>query len=177
MSQKQNITVKNSIPTRVDENHFNEFILPHLSQAKRGPKIKILLWKLFNYILKLIYTGCQWKELPIDCDEYGKPEIHYTRIFKIFKRWSNDGSFQNIFTSTVLNLKKNNLLDTSILHGDGTTTAAKKGGEEVGFSGHKHFKGQKIVAFSDRNCNVISPFTTAAGNRHESKLFDHAFKN
>ena len=72
-------------------------------------------------------------------------------------------------------LKDNDLLDVSVLHGDGTTSPAKKGGEEVSYSGHKHFKGQKVVAFVDRNCNVISPFTSAAGNRHESKLFNHAF--
>lgn len=28
----------------------------------------------------------------------------------------------------------------------------------------------KVVAISDRNCNVISPFITAAGNRNESPL-------
>jgi len=31
------------------------------------------------------------------------------------------------------------------------------------------------VAFVDRNCNVISPFTKAPGNRHESPLFPDAF--
>ena len=74
-------------------------------------------------------------------------------------------------------LSQHHLLDLSILHGDGTTTAAKKGGDNLGYSGHKHFKGEKIVAFVDRNCNVVSPFTVAPGNRHENKLFDHAFDN
>jgi len=38
----------------------------------------------------------------------------------------------------------------------GTTTAAK-GGDNLGFSGHKHFKGDKVVAFCDhRHCNVIA---------------------
>ena len=35
--------------------------------------------------------------------------------------------------------------------------------------------GDKVVAFSDRNCNVIAPFVTAAGNRNESPLFREAF--
>lgn len=117
----------------------------------------------------------QWKQLPIDKNPDGSPEIHYTRIFKIYKRWANDGSLETAFKNSVQLLSKNNLLDLSILHGDGTSTAAKKGGDGLGFSGHKHFKGEKIVAFVDRNCNVISPFTVAAGNRHESTLFDHAF--
>ena len=36
-------------------------------------------------------------------------------------------------------------------------------------------KGDKIVAFCDRNCNIIAPFVTAAGNRNESPLFREAF--
>ncbi len=173
----QKRTVNHSIPTKLTESQFNEFILPHLSQGKRGPKAKISLWKAYNYILKLIYTGCQWKELPIELNDFGNEEIHYTRLFRLHQRWSHDGSLENMFTSTVLYLKNKNLLDTSILHGDGTVTAAKKGGEDVAYSGHKHFKSQKIVAFVDRNCNVISPFTTAPGNQHESTLFDHAFSH
>ena len=71
-------------------------------------------------------------------------------------------------------LAHDNLLDLSILHGDGTSTIAKKGGDTVGFSGHKHFKGDKVVAFCDRNCNVIAPFVSAAGNRNESPLLRDA---
>ncbi|MGU3416571.1 transposase [Enterobacter bugandensis] len=60
------------------------------------------------------------------------------------------------------------------MHGDGTTTAAKKGGDNIGFSGHKKMKGDKVVAFCDRNCNVLAPFVTAAGNQNESPLFREA---
>ena len=57
---------------------------------------------------------------------------------------------------------------------DGTTTSAKKGGDNIGFSGHKKVKGDKIVAFCDRNCNVIAPFVSAPGNRNESPLLREA---
>jgi hypothetical protein len=66
------------------------------------------------------------------------------------------------------------LLDATVIHGDGTTTAAKKGGDNIGFSGHKKVKGDKIVAFCDRNCNVIAPFVSAPGNRNESPLLREA---
>ena len=36
-------------------------------------------------------------------------------------------------------------------------------------------KGDKIVAFCDRNCNVLAPFITAPGNRNEYQLFKAAF--
>lgn len=44
----------------------------------------------------------------------------------------------------------------------------------VGFSGHKKIKGDKVVAFCDRNCNVIAPFVAAPGNRNESPLLRDA---
>jgi hypothetical protein len=65
-------------------------------------------------------------------------------------------------------------LDISIIHGDGTTTAAKKGGDNIGFNGHKKIKGDKVVAFCDRNCNVIAPFISAPGNLNESPLLRDA---
>ncbi len=36
-------------------------------------------------------------------------------------------------------------------------------------------KGEKIVAFCDRYCNVLSPMVRSPGNKHESPLFIRAF--
>jgi hypothetical protein len=44
-------------------------------------------YKIFNYILKILYLGCQWKELPIQRAGEGQPETHYTRIYRIWRRW------------------------------------------------------------------------------------------
>lgn len=165
---------RKGIPTKLSVKEFNQFILPHLIVGKRGPGPKLSLYKSFSYILKILYMGCQWKELPIEKDVSGNPEIHYTRIYCVFRRWESLGCINAIFTGSVLKLHKNNLLDTSIIHGDGTTTSAKKGGDNIGYSGHKHMKGDKIVAFSDRNCNVIAPFVTAPGNKNESPLLRDA---
>src|ERR1035437_5055934 len=133
-----------------------------------GPHVKLTLQKIFNYILLQLYLGCQWKALPIEKRTDGQAEIHYTRIYRTFRRWMTDGCIDAIFTGSVQALFKSNLLDTSVVHGDGTTTVAKKGGDNIGFSGHKHLKGDKVVSFCDRNCNVIAPFIAAPGNRNES---------
>lgn len=173
--KKPPLTAKNKpIPTRLTENQFNEFVLPHLSVGKRGPKCNVPLRKIFNYILQVIHTGMQWHCLPIDRDINGKPEIHHTRVFKIYQRWVKDKSLERVFENTVMLLAENNLLDCTVLHGDGSSTAAKKGGDMIGYNGHKHFKGEKVVAIVDRNVNVISPYVRAAGNQNESPLFEPA---
>jgi len=130
----------------------------------------VSLYKIFNYVLKILYLGCQWKELPIDKDGEGHPETHYTRIYRIWRRWVDNSCMDAIFAGSVSRLHEDDLLDTTVIHGDGTTTAAKKGGDNLGFSGHKKVKGDKVVAFCDRHCNVIAPFVAAPGNRNESPL-------
>jgi transposase len=167
----------NVIPVSLSENQFNLFILPHLSKGKRGPKPKLSLYQIFIYILKVLYTGMQWKSLPIKINQQGKYEIHYTSIYRYFSHWSTDGSLQYVFENSLKTLYENNLLDTSVLHGDGTTTPAKKGGDVIGYSGHKHTKGEKIVSIVDRNANVVAPFVVAPANKHESPLFADAFQH
>ena len=68
------------IPVQLSESEFNEFILPHLSMPKRGPKCKLGYHQVFNLILWLLYTGMQWKCLPVPKDGEGKAKIHYTTI-------------------------------------------------------------------------------------------------
>lgn len=57
-----------TIPTSVTEEQFEQHIRPYLSTAKRGYVCKIALYKVFNYILYRLHTGCQWAQLPIDAD-------------------------------------------------------------------------------------------------------------
>lgn len=163
-----------SIPVKLTEEQFNEFVLPCLSQGKRGPKPKLSLFVIFNYILYLIHTGTQWMNLPIALTASGKKEIHHTRLFRLFQKWCGDGSLERVFSNSVGKLNENDLLDISVLHGDGSSTAAKKGGDTIGHNGHKHFKGDKVIAVVDRNVNVIAPYVQAPGNRNESVLLGPA---
>jgi hypothetical protein len=45
--------VYNRIPTKVSRKDFNRYIEPHLHRPKKGPKPKLSLYKIFNYILYL----------------------------------------------------------------------------------------------------------------------------
>ncbi|MCP3721496.1 transposase [Paraburkholderia sp. CNPSo 3281] len=70
---------RQAIPTKLSEAQFGQFVLPHLSRGRRGPPPTLPLQRMFNYVLKALYMGCQWKMLPIETDAKGLPEIHHTR--------------------------------------------------------------------------------------------------
>jgi transposase len=83
--------------------------------------------KLSDLIFWVLYTGMQWKCLPVPQDARGKPIIHYTTVYKVFARWADDGSLWQAFLASVRHLATEQHLDLCVLHGDGTNTVAKKG--------------------------------------------------
>ena len=164
------------IPVQLSATEFQQFILPHLSMPKRGPKCTLGYHRVFNLILWLLYTGMQWKCLPVpkDCD--GKAEIHYTTVYKVFAKWSDDASLEEAFIASVAHLSEHNQLDLSVLHGDGTNTVAKKGGDGIGYSGHKHQQGEKVIAIIDNNGYVLAPLPVAPVNEADTVLLPEGLK-
>jgi transposase len=55
-----------TIPVSLTQEQFEQHIRPGLSVAKRGYECSIPLYKVFNYILYRLHTGCQWEQLPLD---------------------------------------------------------------------------------------------------------------
>src|SRR6266852_3729646 len=117
------------IPVQLSAPEFEAFILPHLSMPKRGPKCKLGYYRVFHLILWVLYTGMQWKCLPVPKDAHGKPAIPYTSVYNVFARWADDGSLEQAFIASVQHLADRHQLDLRVLHGDGTNTVAKKGGD------------------------------------------------
>ena len=140
------------IPVQLAESEFTAFILPHLSMPKRGPKCKLGYHRVFNLIVWVLYTGMQWKCLPIPQDTDGKPAIHYTTVYRVFAKWADDGALWQAFVASVAHLAKAKQLDLSILHGDGTNTVAKKGGMALA-----------IPATSTKRARKSSPSSTTMG--------------
>jgi len=112
----------NKLPVKVSQKDFNLYIKHCLRKPHQGPKSKMSLYRIFNHILYVLHTGIQWENLPIRNNE-----IHWSNIYKWHNRWSKDGSYENLFLNSLKVLRKNNKLDLSILHGDGSNTVAKKG--------------------------------------------------
>jgi len=134
------------IPVQLSEPEFIAFILPYLSMPKRGPKCKLGYYRVFNLILWVLYTGMQWKGLPVPTDAQGKPAIHYTTIYKVFARWADDGSLWQAFVASVRHLAAEKQLDISVLHGDGTNTVAKKGAMALASRGTNTRRARRSLA-------------------------------
>lgn len=158
------------IPVQLSASEFTAFILPHLSMPLRGPKCKLGYHRVFNLILWVLYTGMQWKCTPVPRDRDGSPLIHYTTIYKVFGKWADDDSLMQAFIASVRHLAEHHHLDLSILHGDGTNTVAKKGGDCIGYSGHKHQKGEKIIAIVENNGFVLAALPVAPVNEPDTVL-------
>src|ERR1051325_8156948 len=120
--------VTTPIPVQLSAPEFDAFLLPPLAMPKRGPKCKLGYHRVFNLILWGLYTGMQWKCLPIPKDTNGKPAIHYTTIYKVFAKWADDGSLWQAFVASVRLLAAENRLNLPLLLGDGTNPVPKKGG-------------------------------------------------
>jgi transposase len=149
------------IPVQLSELDFIALIFPHLSMPRRGPKCKLGNHCVFNLILWELYTGMQWKCLPVPLACDGTAMIHYTTIYKIFAKWSDDGSLDRAFFASVRHRAEQHHLDLRVLHGDGSNAVAKKGGDGIGYSGHKHQKGEKVLAIVDNDGFVLAPLPVA----------------
>lgn len=119
--------IYNHIPKQVSRNDFNRHITPYLKKRKDGPKPKLSQYKVFNYILYVLHTGIQWNQL-----KTRRNELHWTNIYKWHNRWSRDGSYRDLFESSVMHLVETGALDLSALHGDGSNAVVKKGARASG---------------------------------------------
>jgi transposase len=112
----------NRLPKRVSQKEFNRLIAPHLRKPIKGPEPKISYYKIFNYIMYVLSTGCQWRQLPVY-----RNEISWQVVYKWHRRWSLNGSYLNLLEGTVQLLQARRKLQLAHMHGDGSNTVAKKG--------------------------------------------------
>jgi len=151
------------IPTKISEKIFNKHVLPNLNLAKRGFVSKIPVFKIFNYILKKLYTGVTWKSLTLDNED--NKYVAYQAIYYHFRKWSNSKSFKNMFDNIV---KENNgKYDLSVIHLDGTQTIAKKGGSKTAY-GRKKYKTTNALFMTDKNGLPISLCKLNSGNHNDA---------
>jgi transposase len=114
-----------TIPVSLTEEQFTTHIKPHLSVAKRGFESKQPLAQIFNLVVYVLHTGCQWEETPVPKDADGRPLMSWQVPRYHFYKWSKDGSFERLFAAGILKIRYE--LNLAILNLDGSHSAAKKG--------------------------------------------------
>ncbi|HHO54880.1 MAG TPA: IS5 family transposase [Trueperaceae bacterium] len=157
-----------TIATSLTQEQFKKHIRPYLRTAKRGYESKIPLFKIFNYILYKLYTGCQWSQIPIDKVEAGseKRELSYHAVYYHFRKWSSDGSLEKVWESSIIEISAD--LNLSKINFDGSHAIAKKGGNLVEYQGRKKAKTSNILAVTDANGFIIASTDIIAGNHNDS---------
>ena len=166
-----------TIPTSLTEKEFDEHIRPYISVAKRGYESKIPLFKVFNYILYHLHTGCQWYQLPIDrLPRFPeKREISYYAVYYHFRKWSKDGSLKKVWEESIMRISPD--LNLSELNLDGSHAIAKKGGEAVAYQGRKKAKTTNILPVTEGNGFIIATTGLIAGNHNDAYLLKNNLQN
>ena len=157
-----------TIPTSLTEKAFDKHVRPYISVAKRGYECSIPLYKIFNYILYKLHTGCQWEMLPIAFSKKDsrQKEISYHAVYYHYRKWSKDGSLENLWKGSILSIQDN--LNLSELHLDGTHAIAKKGGESVAYQGRKRAKTTNILPVTDGEGFIVATTGLLAGNHNDA---------
>jgi transposase len=157
-----------TIPTSLTEKQFAEHVRPFISIAKRGYECSIPLYKVFNYILYRLHTGCQWERLPIEPDPDGsrKKEISWHAIYYHFRKWSQDGSLEKVWKGSIMTIEAD--LNLSELNLDGSHATAKKGGEAVAYQGRKKAKTTNILPITDGDGFILATSNLIAGNHNDA---------
>lgn len=157
-----------TIPTSLTENQFDEHVRPFISTAKRGYESKIPLYKIFNYILYRLHTGCQWYQLPIckEKDDPEKKEISHDAVYYHYRKWSKDGSLESVWQGSIMTISEQ--LNLSELNLDGSHAIAKKGGESVAYQGRKKAKTTNILPITDGEGFIVATTELVAGNHNDA---------
>lgn len=157
-----------TIPISLTENQFDEHVRPFISTAKRGFECKIPLYKVFNYILYRLHTGCQWYQVPItpDPNDPEKREISYHAVYYHFRKWGQDGSLENVWKGSIMRISAD--LNLSELNLDGSHAIAKKGGEAVAYQGRKKAKTTNILPIIDAQGFILASTGLIAGNHNDA---------
>jgi len=149
---------KTNYPTNLTDKQW-QVIEKILNSQKR--KRKHSLRDIFNAILYLLKTGCQWRMLPL---EYPQWEYYYSR-------WKEDGTFEEIneILRNMLRKQKGKSLSPSVgLIDSQSVKTTRVGGEARGYDGGKKIKGRKRHIITDTNGWLLSVVVHAA-NEHDSQ--------
>lgn len=124
-----------------------------------GRPMTLELREVFNAILYVVVTGCQWRNLP---SEFPNPKS----VFYHFRKWSLDGTWQRI--NRVLGFlerrRVGRLPRPSAGIMDSQSVKSADSGAQRGYDGHKKVKGRKRHILVDTLGNLLDVVVLAANS-------------
>lgn len=157
--------------------HINIFYQTHLTEGQWSyinkyffendcRHRKYSLRSVFEAILYLLVSGCQWRMLPKDFPKWQS-------VYKYFRKWREDGRIEHFIEKTVMRVRKNRNQPETPSVGALDAQSVKWGNRKSdnGFDGNKKVKGIKRSIVVDRNGLILGRTVDSAG-KHDSKLVD-----
>lgn len=149
--------------TNITDNQW-QFIKKTLNFNNR--KRKYDLRSIWNAIMYLVKTGCQWRMLPND---FPKWEL----VYYYYSKWANAGDFDLLLSKLrgKARLKRNQNREPSLGIMDSQSVRWGNNRSPNGFDGNKKVKGIKRHIVVDKNGFLLAIMVTVA-NIHDSRAVD-----
>ena len=152
---------KTNYPTNLTDKQWQ--VMENILDGKKR-KRKHSLRDVFNAVLYLLKTGCQWRMLPSD---FPKWEL----VYYYFRQWKEDGTLEELNEVLRNRLRKQcgkPLSPSAGLIDSQSVKTTRVGGESRGYDGGKKIKGRKRHIITDTNGWLLSVVVHAA-NEHDSQ--------
>jgi transposase len=158
----------------LSKDKIERWIVPHLSKGSRGAKVGVELWRIVAAILYRLKSGCQWRMLPVEQFFTSKAKLSRSGVYHHYREWVRDGSFKTVWIEL---LKANHQLpDLSSMQLDGSHTAAKNGGEDIGYQRRKAARTTNALFLSDNQGLPLAVATPQSGNHHDLHDIEQLFE-
>ena len=153
--------MRTSYPTNLTESQYMAILAIIDDKRKRNHTLK----EIFNAILYLLKTGCQWRMLPSEFP-------NWKLVYYYFSKWRDNGVFDQINRELHEKLRKQRDRDPSpsvgIIDSQSIRTT-RVGGEARGWDGGKKLKGRKRHIVVDTQGHLLS-IKVHTADKHDSKM-------
>lgn len=125
---------------------------------------KYSLRSIFEAVLYLLVSGCQWRMLPKDFPKWQS-------VYKFFRKWREDGRIEHFIEKTIMKIRKKRSQNDTPSVGALDAQSVKWGNRmsDNGFDANKKVKGIKRSVVVDRNGFILGRRVDNA-SKHDSKL-------